>query len=45
MHNLLNIKGCLFDPAFPGRDLRQDYFDVLKLTNLLTVHDSAKKLH
>jgi hypothetical protein len=29
MRNLLN-KGCLFDPALPGRDTRQDDFDVLK---------------
>ena len=28
MHNLLS--GCLYDPALPGRDIRQDDFDVLK---------------
>jgi hypothetical protein len=39
MHNSLNIKGYLYDPALPGQDMRQDDFDVLKK---VTVHDSAK---
>jgi hypothetical protein len=28
MQNLLN-NGLLYDPVLPGRDARQDYFDVL----------------
>jgi hypothetical protein len=38
MCNSLN-KGYLYDPALPGRDVRRDYFDVLKQ---VTVHNSAK---
>jgi hypothetical protein len=30
MRNLLNVWGCLYDPALPGRDMRRDDFNVLK---------------
>jgi hypothetical protein len=30
------IRGCLYDPALPGRDVRRDSFDVLKK---ITVHE------
>ena len=35
---IATVRGCLYRPAFPGRDVKRDDFDVLKY---VTVHDSA----